>query len=192
MSTMLNALHLCRRAYEGASCPAPGRDPLGRPRRRPAYEHPYEVGCRAARLEDADEVLVAAGYLHALFEDTDLLEDELLVACGPEGDAVLALVRELTRPSCRLPRHHPAADRARVDRERAAGLSPRAKDIRLIDAVAHLAELADASRPRREEAHRDGLLLLEEALRDGRPELVAEYRAALAALLPAEEAPDGR
>jgi guanosine-3',5'-bis(diphosphate) 3'-pyrophosphohydrolase len=59
----------------------------------PYFNHLFEVACNLARM-NADPVTIAAGLLHDVLEDTDVIEEELTKEFGPE---IVFLVQGVTK-----------------------------------------------------------------------------------------------
>ena len=101
----------------------------------PYVNHLAEVADMLARATDGrDSVLVLAGLLHDILEDTDTTRDELERAFGAE---VAALVAEVSDDETL-----PKAERKRLQVTTAAGKSPRAKMLKLADKTSNMSAIA--------------------------------------------------
>lgn len=109
-------------------------------RRKGAGGHPYvdhvaEVAALAAEASDGrDTGLIVAALLHDAVEDGHTTAGEI---AGRFGDDVAGLVMELTDDMSL-----PQADRRRLQVEKAPGMSPRARLLKLCDKVSNLREIA--------------------------------------------------
>jgi len=108
---------------------------------KPYIEHPQRVAARVAAYPGTTLIMVAAAWLHDVWEDTPTTLEDIEAACGSE---VATLVKELTNPSkgSSLPR----TERKRMDREHLAGVSREAKIIKMFDRMDNLGDLASAPR----------------------------------------------
>jgi guanosine-3',5'-bis(diphosphate) 3'-pyrophosphohydrolase len=102
----------------------------------PYINHPLAVAqllCSVGNVQDA--VTLAAAVLHDTLEDTRTTADELAERFGPEvRDVVVELTEDLAPPR---------AERRARERERAVGLSPRARLVRLADKAHNLHSLIE-------------------------------------------------
>jgi guanosine-3',5'-bis(diphosphate) 3'-pyrophosphohydrolase len=105
----------------------------------PYIIHPCRVAGKIATHSDADEVMVATGFTHDIFEDCGKTIDELMAATSIE---VAHLTLELTNPSkgSTLPR----AERKAMDLEHLKKISKKAKIIKLIDREDNLNDFTGA------------------------------------------------
>ncbi|QIK38516.1 bifunctional (p)ppGpp synthetase/guanosine-3',5'-bis(diphosphate) 3'-pyrophosphohydrolase [Caldichromatium japonicum] len=109
--------------------------------RSPYINHPIallQVLLVEARIQGPPEVLIAA-LLHDILEDTATRPEELAERFGAE---IRDLVLELTDD-----KSLPKAERKRLQIERAAGLSPKARLIALADKISNLRDLATSPPP---------------------------------------------
>jgi guanosine-3',5'-bis(diphosphate) 3'-pyrophosphohydrolase len=96
----------------------------------PYFTH-CEAVAHAVAAAGADEVTIAAAYLHDVLEDTDATIDELIEAFGP---GIAEIVADLTNVYTKAA--YPKLSRAqrkRLETERLAHISPRAKIIKRAD-----------------------------------------------------------
>lgn len=105
---------------------------------RPFIEHPMRVAGRVATIDGVTESVVAAAWLHDVFEDhpnwRKIIENEM----PPE---VCSLIDELTN---KKDPNKNRAERKAEDRERLAKVSRWAKIIKLVDRADNIAEMSDA------------------------------------------------
>lgn len=109
--------------------------------KRPYVEHPGRVAMQLA-LANQGPVVVAAGWLHDVLEDTPVPAS---VIAHRTSIPVLALVEELTNPSKKRP-DLPRAERKAMDCEHLAGVSQAAKLIKLFDCLDNLRDMSGASK----------------------------------------------
>lgn len=97
----------------------------------PYLIHPLRVAGAASVHPEGSPTLVAAAWLHDTIEDTDTTHDELVRRFGPGvGDLVLELTNVFSKEN------HPdknRRERRRLEFERLADASSRAKLIKLLD-----------------------------------------------------------
>lgn len=140
---------------------------------------PYDVHLRAvAKLVatvSSDPAVIAAAWLHDVVEDTPATFEEIGRAFGEE---VAALVRELTDVS--RPADGNRAVRKERDRQHLAGVSPRAKTVKLADIIDNSEDIC------RHDPHFGRVYVKEarallEVLGEGDPQLFRQAQAALEA-----------
>lgn len=102
----------------------------------PYIIHPARVAGRAALLAGASEAIVAAAYLHDAVEDTDVTFEQVEALFGGE---VGSLVFELTTPRDLKGNR---AERKRQQRELLSVVSSTAKEIKMLDRIDNLGDLA--------------------------------------------------
>ena len=124
---------------------------------KPFISHPIRVAGRIATHKNATEIMVTAGFLHDLVEDTSVQISDIIEWFGED---VAKLVSELTNDK--------AIEGTREERKRAQRLklkdaSYEAKVIKLIDRIDNLNELPQAQSFTFLYA-KESLLLLNEAL----------------------------
>jgi len=101
----------------------------------PYINHPIEVATLIATVGGVDDVAVLqAALLHDTIEDTDATPEDIEREFGPD---VRALVLEMTDDMSL-----PSARRKQRQIERAPGLSPRAKLIKIADKIANVGDIA--------------------------------------------------
>ncbi len=101
----------------------------------PYINHPIEVAALLATVGGVTDVAtLQAALLHDTVEDTATTADELSQAFGPE---VMSLVLEMTDDMSM-----PSAARKRHQIERAPGLTPKAKLIKIADKIANVGDIA--------------------------------------------------
>jgi guanosine-3',5'-bis(diphosphate) 3'-pyrophosphohydrolase len=101
----------------------------------PYINHPIEVATLIATIGGIDDVAVLqAAILHDTIEDTDATPEEIEREFGPD---VRALVLEMTDDMSL-----PSPKRKQVQVARAAGLSARAKVIKIADKIANVGDIA--------------------------------------------------
>jgi len=102
----------------------------------PYINHPLAVAELLAREGRVDDLAVlVAAVLHDTIEDTNTTGDELKNLFGSE---VAGVVAEVTDDKSR-----PKAERKRLQVEHAAGLSTRAKLVKLADKICNVRDVAD-------------------------------------------------
>jgi guanosine-3',5'-bis(diphosphate) 3'-pyrophosphohydrolase len=107
----------------------------------PYITHPIRVA-NAARQHGMSDQAVQAAILHDVLEDTNVGEDEIRALCGEQ---VLRLVKELTNPSHRPENKGKSrAARKAMDREHLRAASREAKQLKLLDRIDNLLEMAGA------------------------------------------------
>lgn len=101
----------------------------------PYIVHPTRVATRLARRFPDDAVLIAAAWCHDVLEDCpQITVAELRAAIG---DDALAIVHEVTNPS-KQHQDLPRAERKAMDRAHIAGISRRARCLKLADRADNL------------------------------------------------------
>ncbi|MCX7363038.1 MAG: HD domain-containing protein [Alphaproteobacteria bacterium] len=131
-------------------------------RAEPYINHLTEVAALLAEATDGgDVVLVMGGLLHDTLEDTDSTYEDLAQRFGPE---VAALVAEVTDDKSLK-----KEDRKRLQVEKAAGKSPRARMLKIADKTSNLRSLIE-SPPKgwTEERLRDYVVWAEQVVRSCR------------------------
>lgn len=105
----------------------------------PYITHPMRVAGRLCLLPCADEIEVAAAWLHDVIEDCGVKPIDFETELGLRGVSIASLVVELTNPSkgSTLPRK----ERKKMDREHIANASYAARVIKLIDRIDNLQEM---------------------------------------------------
>ena len=132
MNTPADAVTLLTRAFAFAAHRHGGQ------RRNAAVEEPYlnhltEVAnLLAYATEGGDLVLVSAGVLHDVLEDTETTDEEMRTLFGPE---IAYLVREVTDPP-----DLGEGERRQRQVEHAPSLSPRAKLLKIADKTSNIRE----------------------------------------------------
>src|SRR5258708_38331063 len=110
------------------------------PRAEPYVNHLIEVAALLAEATDGGDVaLLMAGLLHDTLEDTDTTYEDLVQRFGPD---VASLVAEVTDD-----KSLPKEERKRLQIEKTAGKSQRAKLLKLADKTSNLRSLV-ASPPK--------------------------------------------
>lgn len=130
MNLILTAAALAVRAHEGQKRKYNGR---------PYVTHPARVAGRVGLLPDVTEEMVAAAYLHDVLEDTTMTRDEIERATSPQ---VGFYVDWMTNKSKGL--SLPRAERKAMDRKRLMEAPIQVKQIKLIDRIDNLTEMAGA------------------------------------------------
>lgn len=102
----------------------------------PYIEHPVEVALMVARA-GLGEVEVMAALMHDVVEDTDVTVEEVRERFGAE---VAEVVDELTEKA--RPEDGNRATRKRMERDRLAGVSARAKSVKYADTVSNTVSIA--------------------------------------------------
>lgn len=131
-------------------------------RAEPYINHLTEVATLLAEATDGgDVVLVMGGLLHDTLEDTDSTYEDLVQRFGPE---VAALVAEVTDDKSLK-----KEERKRMQVEKAAGKSPRARMLKIADKTSNLRSLIE-SPPKgwTEERLRDYVVWAEQVVRSCR------------------------
>lgn len=106
-------------------------------RAEPYINHLTEVAALLAEATDgSDPVLVMGGLLHDTLEDTDSTYEDLVQRFGPE---VAALVAEVTDDKSLR-----KEERKRLQVEKAAGKSPRARMLKIADKTSNLRSLIES------------------------------------------------
>jgi guanosine-3',5'-bis(diphosphate) 3'-pyrophosphohydrolase len=105
----------------------------------PYINHPLALAALLAENGEDDPTLLMAALLHDTVEDTATTFHELEAAFGPE---VASIVREVTDDKSLA-----KAERKRLQVEHAAGLTRKAKLVKLADKISNLRDIA-ASPPR--------------------------------------------
>lgn len=162
---LLDAARFAARAHHGQTIH--GTDAV------PYMDHVLDVAARLARHHPADGILLLAGLLHDVVEDTGVTDEELR---SRFGGAVADVVAEVTdAPGL----SEPARRAAQIRHARTA--SERAKRLKLADKAANLAEMTrhpwhdDAAEAR---AYVDWGRAVADAVRGVDPALEAEFDAA--------------
>lgn len=136
--------------------------------KRPYVTHPARVAAMAAIHPLADEVFVAAAFLHDCDEDTWVKIDLIESIFGPE---VAGLVKELTNPSKKIEANR--RTRKQIDLDHLRTVSKRAKVLKLLDRIDNLLELKGADMDFQRLYARESEALAE-AIGDADPELKKE------------------
>ena len=102
----------------------------------PYINHPIVVAETLARFGVTDRVTLQAAVLHDTLEDTETTPEELEAVFGPE---VRGVVEEVTDDSS-----VPKPERKRLQVQRAASLSRRAKLVRIADKIANVHDVLHA------------------------------------------------
>lgn len=104
-------------------------------------EYPYVEHCEAVAslvaLAAGDPEVVAAGWLHDVFEDTDCTVTEVNAACGPRVADLAWEVTDVSRPE-----DGNRAARKAIDRDHLAEASPDGKTIKLADLIDNTLSIA--------------------------------------------------
>lgn len=109
------------------------------PQASPYINHPLALARVLSGEGVTDTATLCAALLHDTLEDTDTRFDELQQEFG---DEIAALVLEVSDD-----RSLPQAERKRRQVEHAAGLSAKAKRVKLADKISNLRDVADAPPP---------------------------------------------
>lgn len=108
----------------------------------PYHTHPERVAALVAGLPGATDVDVAAAWLHDVLEDTDYPAEQIEAQVGAD---VLRLVRELTDPSAAPQwKDRSRQEKRKADWEHLAGVSDRAKRIKMCNLLDNLRDMAAA------------------------------------------------
>jgi GTP diphosphokinase / guanosine-3',5'-bis(diphosphate) 3'-diphosphatase len=99
----------------------------------PYINHPIALAAMLAEAGERDPVVLMAALLHDTVEDTATTFEQLEQSFGAD---VTAIVREVTDD-----KRVPKAERKRLQIEHAAGLSRRAKLVKLADKICNLRDL---------------------------------------------------
>jgi (p)ppGpp synthase/HD superfamily hydrolase len=91
--------------------------------------HPMRVANLVIYAKMRDECISAA-LLHDVLEDTDYPEDQLKMYVGQE---IFNLVKELTNPSCKLPKESPRHIKKEMDFAHIRTISNEAKTLKMLD-----------------------------------------------------------
>lgn len=128
----------------------------------PYIWHPMRVAGRASMLRGANDVVVAAAWLHDVVEDCAVSPELIDGQFGPD---VRRIVLELTNPS-KNRRDLDRSQRKAIDRKHLSSATPEARAIKLLDRIDNLSELIMDARENVEAAeflpeyrHESGLLL---------------------------------
>lgn len=131
----------------------------------PYWRHPEAVAAIVKSVPHT-EAMVAAAYLHDVIEDTPCTERELRAEFGdPVADLVMWLT-DVSRPS-----DGNREARKAIDREHIAAAPREAKTIKLADLIDNSHSITKYDRDFARVYLREKRLLLDEALREGDPEL---------------------
>jgi (p)ppGpp synthase/HD superfamily hydrolase len=147
MNLILKAAALAVRAHEGQR---------RKYNNRPYVTHPARVAGRVGLLPDVTEEMVAAAYLHDVLEDTMVTREEIERETSPQ---VGYYVDWMTNKSKGL--SLPRAERKAMDRKRLAEAPPQVKQIKLLDRIDNLTEMAGANDDFKKVYAQESLLLAE-------------------------------
>lgn len=121
----------CHRDQRRRGCAADGTDNI------PYVNHVLDVAHRVSQSSHGlDDVLIQGALLHDIVEDTDHTAEDIRALFGAD---VMALVLEVTDD-----KSLPKADRKRLQVEKIAGKSDRAKRLKLADKASNVTSIADA------------------------------------------------
>lgn len=114
---------------------------------RPYIEHPIRVAGRLATMSCADEISVAAAFLHDVIEDCDVTKERLIDLLSGVGSTsspccIASYVQMLTNPSKGSSLNRAA--RKEMDREHLRNAPKMIKIIKLIDRIDNLNEMSNA------------------------------------------------
>ena len=102
----------------------------------PYINHPIQLAYILVQAEVADPVVLAAALLHDTIEDTNTTLDELEIVFGYEIANIVAECTDDERQS--------KLERKQAQIEHAAGLSPKAKLVKLADKIANVSDINGA------------------------------------------------
>jgi (p)ppGpp synthase/HD superfamily hydrolase len=129
--------------------------------------HPWAVGDKLVEIEPDDINLHIAGWLHDVLEDTKCSYVNLLENFGPDVYDLVVAVTDSARS-------HNRATRKKMERQRLARASPRAKTLKLADLIDNSDTILKYDRDFSKIYLPEKRLLLDEALEGGNPQLWAE------------------
>ncbi len=159
MSIIIKAAALALRAHEGQKRKHTGF---------PYIYHPARVAGRVGILPGATEEMVAAAYLHDVLEDTAVSREEIEAATNAQVGFYVDCMTNKSK-SLKLPR----AERKALDRKHLAEVPFEVRQIKAIDRIDNLLEIAGASTDFKK-LYAEESLLLADVLGDG--PLVDELR----------------